>query len=537
MEDTKVDTYYGVQCTNYFTYKDKLFPFNIVFFNCFSQYFSFHHIQLEPNSTIKLLEYTEDDINLTDETINDFINYCQNQHIYLSKENVSSLHKLAKKFMVPKLLDSTEKFITAHRREFVIEYLSINESKENFTGNEYEEMISNDLIYYVKDERLLSLSMPVLYRIMTKYQQKIQEDKKHQQPSEITEFLFKCLDRFGRPASVLFDGFDFGISGVSVIRRLHDEYSEKFDFHFINPIKLKTVYELESEIIRREQKVTEEISAMRLENEEIKRSKDKQNKQNLKELKDEISEMKKKQGEIRIEIDDLKIKMEAQESTILSLRSKLADHDEMNRKIAEMMKEIEIMKKKAADSQSQQINKASNAAKPKKSCLFQSWSNTNGITSYLGNSVFLSCGGGACSDNPVSNIRNYNDDYFYNYATKQPASESDSFIKFDFGSKRIDLYSYFIRSNDSDENYCHPKTWLIEGSNDNTNWTKIDRQENDQNLRGKYKEHYFECLSSNHGNESSRYRFIRYVQEKSWDDRYLYHIFITYMELYGDIFE
>ena len=86
MEEIKIDAYRGFQATNNFIYKDKRYPFNIAIFNCFSQFFTSNQLNIQPNSDIKLLDDTEDDTIMTDESINDFINHCHNQHIYLTKK-------------------------------------------------------------------------------------------------------------------------------------------------------------------------------------------------------------------------------------------------------------------------------------------------------------------------------------------------------------------------------------------------------------------------------------------------------------------
>lgn len=120
-------------------------------------------------------------------------------------------------------------------------------------------MIVIDLIEYIKNEKLILLPFLVIYRIVTKYQQKSQNEY----PSKIIEFLFKCLDFYGQEASILFDNFDFGKLNETVINRLLTEYSEKLDFHFINSSYLKTVYKLASDLIQREEKMKTELNAVR----------------------------------------------------------------------------------------------------------------------------------------------------------------------------------------------------------------------------------------------------------------------------------
>lgn len=158
-----------------------------------------------------------------------------------------------------------------------------------------------------------------------------------------------------------------------------------------------------------------------------------------------------------------------------------------------------------------------------------------GIIYFLGDSISLSAGGKHNSIHPLTNIKKFNDKNFFNYDRYIPVSESDSYIEFDFGqSKKIDLFSYLIRSTNGDESFYHPKSWRIEGSNDKISWNCLDHRKDDQNLRGKLKLHCFQC--ENNKNENNKFRYIRYVQEDSWWKDCPYYVNITYFELYGDIF-
>ena len=80
------------------------------------------------------------------------------------------------------------------------------------------------------------------------------------------EFLFKCLKKFGRPASVLFEKVKFGNENSEYLRTLlSDEYSSIFDFHFINSEYLKTFYDIQNDIIKKnEQLKQQQIEMMNL---------------------------------------------------------------------------------------------------------------------------------------------------------------------------------------------------------------------------------------------------------------------------------
>lgn len=172
------------------------------------------------------------------------------------------------------------------------------------------------------------------------------------------------------------------------------------------------------------------------------------------------------------------------------------------------------------------------------SCMLLNETDPKGAIAMYGNEVTILSGQLTNPDRPVSNLRKYDNSLFANCEDINPPSESYTYITFDFGtSKRIDLHSYLIRSNSNVPfRSPHPKTWRIEGSNDTSVWTPLDRRENDDILNCIFKQHHFVCKLSRNGDASNRYRYIRYVQQDSWWDFHPYCVFISYFELYGDVF-
>ena len=47
---------------------------------------------------------------------------------------------------------------------------------------------------------------------------------------------------------------------------------------------------------------------------------------------------------------------------------------------------------------------------------------------------------------------------------------------FEFKENKIIPTNYPIKSYKNGKNGCHPKSWIIEGSNDNSKWEKLDEQ-------------------------------------------------------------
>lgn len=134
-----------------------------------------------------------------------------------------------------------------------------------------------------------------------------------------------------------------------------------------------------------------------------------------KELAAKADEMKKQKEEFTCQLNDLTKKVRI-----------------LSQKVEEQNGFIEQLKRKA-EVEDQRRNK------PSASSHFISESNPKGLISLLGINVNLTAG---CYHDPryhLSNLRNYNDDFFCNYHGGDPNSESESYIKFDFGAKRVDL--------------------------------------------------------------------------------------------------
>lgn len=381
--------------TNSFIYKEKQYPFNIIVFNQFSSYFESN----QPNSIIKLIEDKEDDSTLSDSSIKDFINHCQCQNIILTNQNALPLYKLAKKYIVPTLINEIEKFIIDNKTDFLIQFLTIIQTQQGFDTKPYEEMLSNNFIDYIHDSHLLNLPFNILYRVVTKYQMKHIEEE----PSaDIIEFLFKCLDKFEHEASSLFEYIDFGKLKNQVIHRLLTEYSQKFDFHFVNSNLLKTLYNVQNEILQRE--------------------------------------------------ETIRLQQISMNETIQNFNNIITSQNEL---ISNLKKQIDDIKKKPV------------------TIHYLNRDDHNGIIAFLGDSVVLSAGGYLDKREPLSNLKVYNNKAFYNYYNSETngsdyqicKSENDSYIEFDFQNKKVDLFSYYIRSCNERQNWYHAKSWRIMGSN------------------------------------------------------------------------
>ena len=153
----------------------------------------------------------------------------------------------------------------------------------------------------------------------------------------------------------------------------------------------------------------------------------------------------------------------------------------------------------------------------------------------LENNGILKISGGGDKDGsyPLTNlIKSDSDQYYYNYHNRK-ANEGEGWIEFDFCERKINLSSYTIRTNNNNENWNHPKSWQICGSNDKEKWDIIDQQTENSILRGFGKQHRFECSKK----DNNYYRYIKYIQDDNWNSnrQKKFNIYLTCIEFFGSI--
>lgn len=120
----------------------------------------------------------------------------------------------------------------------------------------------------------------------------------------------------------------------------------------------------------------------------------------------------------------------------------------------------------------------------------------------------------------------------YNDKSKRFLSDDieNSWICIDFKKHRIIPTNYSIKSFELNQNSAHPKSWVIEASNDNQNWDLIDEKNNCPALNGRNFIHTFKIKNQVH----NKYRYIRLRQTKPncAESNYL---MISCIEFYGTL--
>ena len=251
----------------YFIYKKKQYPIDFDKLKKNSRYFYQNRKLFKQITDIIILDDVDDKlISIQEETIQAFIASCQNEPCKIHLSDVIPLQYLSYKYEFPKLISITENFIQEHSDKLVFHSILFKSSlRPNnstfsipanfFTTKNEEELISEHLHEYIQNDQMLLLPIPVIHRILTNFKSK--SDKNVNKISnELIEFLFKLLDKYGKEASVLFSLIDFENQQIFVMNKLIQNYSNIFDFNYINSTLLKTTIQLTNEVA----KIKEEYS-------------------------------------------------------------------------------------------------------------------------------------------------------------------------------------------------------------------------------------------------------------------------------------
>lgn len=106
----------------------------------------------------------------------------------------------------------------------------------------------------------------------------------------------------------------------------------------------------------------------------------------------------------------------------------------------------------------------------------------------------------------------------------------DEWICLDFKEHRIVPTHYTVRSSNYEVGNWHPKSWVIEASNDNKTWTTIDQQQNCSYLNGPRYVHTFSINQK----QKSEFQYIRmHNTDKDWSN--YYYLAIETFEIYGSL--
>lgn len=328
-----------IQPNKVFIFKGKKYPVDFSIIMHYSNYFYQNSDQYQ---ILKDIEISDENLQVSDTDFQNFISCCQNQNFQISDSNVFSLYQLSQKFDVPSLQKVTNEYIEKNHLNVIFDFIHYK-SQNHVNFQEEENIVSSNFNEFMNDEKIFSLPIPILFRILNNENFRIEQN-------DLIEFLFKCLDKYGKEASVLFSNFNFENSRIDFYSRLINNYSNVFNFNMINrEFLMSTTNELLSELNQMKIEFTSLISEMKtiIEDQksqfeaqkEIFRKTDKETKDRMNEQIDEIQQMNNSLKEqIRVEIDRIKEVNNSQTAQIQEEiqnfhKSRNDIHNELNSKL------------------------------------------------------------------------------------------------------------------------------------------------------------------------------------------------------------
>ena len=106
-------------------------------------------------------------------------------------------------------------------------------------------------------------------------------------------------------------------------------------------------------------------------------------------------------------------------------------------------------------------------------------------------------------------------------------------VCFDFKDKFVNLSKYQIQTSMKEKSTTHLKNWVIEVSEDGSNWFEIDRRKNDESLNEPRKSNVFDVQNPN--NNFYRYLRLRQIGTSHYNCENCNIFSISRFDFYGQI--
>ncbi|KAK8840563.1 hypothetical protein M9Y10_030772 [Tritrichomonas musculus] len=112
-------------------------------------------------------------------------------------------------------------------------------------------------------------------------------------------------------------------------------------------------------------------------------------------------------------------------------------------------------------------------------------------------------------------------------------NNADSWICFEFKNHRVSPTNYTIRTANWGQNGHHPRSWVIEGSNDNSSWQVLDEERDCNELHGIDLVHTFPI--KNQTGDAFKYIRMKQTGQNWYSVCASYYLIIDAFEIYGTL--
>ena len=204
-----------------------------------SKYFYDKRKQYENSSQISIEKQIFD---VDNQTLQSFVSCCQNEPFQIDDSNVYQLHCLSFIYQVSRLTELTTTYMKEHNKRlllktitFLNQYPTINDSIFNIDIHNEEDAVASNLFEFIEEEDFFSFPTHFHYKILQKFFDQTDQILLSSANKElIHRFLFTCLEKHGKEASVLFSLINYENEDDQFINTILYLDEEKFDFNMID---------------------------------------------------------------------------------------------------------------------------------------------------------------------------------------------------------------------------------------------------------------------------------------------------------------
>lgn len=506
------------------------------------------------NELINQIQEIENKYHISSKSIEIFFKFIEDEYVSISEEEYFDLYKLSKIFKVKSLEKCLQKYSQENSTNINFLISIILQQKTNKQEYEYDtELFSNDYISIDAEEilknrinecllnkKFAKLPISTIYRLL---------EKNNNQHTISGELLYDFINESIEERCSLLRFIQFHTFSDEKFNKLYNDYKQHHHKYFVflqNDIEYikqlrddKKLLEKKIDDLERKNRENEMEHSLILKNLQEQTSK----------LIEENNELHSKINKITKENDEKQKRTEAKfEEKIKEITINKQKYDE---EIKILSKEKNEQKSQIEDLNSQIIKLKDMLAKDKnqeeKNSVVQIMYDGRTENQFKGIIYKLSEGNAENLKNKkiidvtsssiyCNNTNKYDPWHAVNFNTRNSfwsENESDSWLCYDFIEKKVKPFFYSIRSNQFDSSgWHHPKSWVIEGSNNKINWINLDSKTNERSLDDEYVSNTFEI--TNKRDSKDFYRFLR-IRQIGVNTRNAKNLTLSSLEFFGEI--